>query len=75
MQLVTQEKGKIERFHSTFRKQFLNEIDISNISGLDDLNVRLWAWLEQVYHCRPHEGLQGKTPIDRWREDRFTLNL
>jgi putative transposase len=64
-----QGKGKIERFHSTFRNQFLNEIDINKISGLGDLNVRLWAWLEQVYHCRPHEGLQGKTPIDRWRED------
>lgn len=64
-----QGKGKIEKFHSTFRRHFLNEIDLNKISGLDDLNVRLWAWLEQVYHCRPHEGLQGKTPIDRWRED------
>jgi transposase InsO family protein len=62
-------KGKLERFHSTFRSNFLNEIDINKISGLDDLNIRLWAWLEQVYHCRPHEGLRGKTPIDRWRED------
>ncbi|CAL7964384.1 transposase [Gammaproteobacteria bacterium] len=58
-----QGKGKIEKFHSTFRRHFLNEIDLNKISGLDDLNVRLWAWLEQVYHCRPHEGLQGKTPI------------
>jgi transposase InsO family protein len=64
-----QGKGKIERFHSTFRRQFLNEIDPKKISGLDDLNLRLWAWLEQVYHCNPHEGLQGKTPIERWRED------
>jgi len=64
-----QGKGKIEKFFSTVRSQFLNEIDINKISGLDDLNVRLWAWLEQVYHCRPHDGLQGKTPINRWRED------
>ena len=64
-----QGKGKIERFFSTFRKQFLNEMDLNKISGLDDLNIRLWAWLDQVYHCRPHEGLQGKAPIDRWRED------
>ena len=62
-------KGKIERFHRTFRAQFLNEIDLNKISGLYDLNARLWAWLEQVYHLRPHDGLQGKAPIDRWRED------
>lgn len=64
-----QGKGKIEKFHSTFRKQFLNEIDLNKINGLNDLNLRLWAWLEQIYHCRPHDGLDGKTPIDRWRED------
>lgn len=70
-----QGKGKLERFHSTFRRQFLNEIDINKISGLDDLNVRLWAWLDQVYHCRSHDGLQGKTPIDRWREDLVHIRL
>lgn len=64
-----QGKGKLEKFHSTFRGQFLNEIDLSKISGINDLNARLWAWLEQVYHCRPHDGLGGKAPIERWRED------
>jgi putative transposase len=64
-----QGKGKLEKFHSTFRSQFLNEIDIKKIAGLDDLNMRLWAWLDQVYHRRSHDGLQGKAPIDRWRAD------
>lgn len=64
-----QGKGKLERFHRTFREQFLNEIDLNKISDLHDLNARLWAWLEQVYHQRPHDGLDGKAPIDRWRED------
>jgi transposase InsO family protein len=64
-----QGKGKLEKFHSTFRAQFLNEIDVSKMTGLGDINARLWAWLEQVYHCRPHDGLNGKTPIARWRED------
>jgi putative transposase len=62
-------KGKLERFHRTFRGQFLNEIDLNKISGLDDLNARLWSWLEQVYHQRPHDGLHGKTPLEQWRED------
>ena len=62
-------KGKLERFHRTFREQFLNEIELDQLSGLDDLNERLWAWLEQVYHQRAHAGLDLKTPLERWRED------
>lgn len=62
-------KGKLERFHRTFREQFLTEIDLKKIASLDDINARLWTWLEQVYHQQPHEGLDGKTPIARWRDD------
>jgi putative transposase len=64
-----QPKGKLEKFHSTFRGQFLDEIDLNKIASLDDLNSRLWAWLEQVYHQRAHSGLDGQTPIERWRQD------
>lgn len=63
-------KGKLERFHRTFREQFLSELDLSKINGLSDLNARLWAWIERVYHQRIHGGLEdGKTPLERWRED------
>lgn len=62
-------KGKLERFHRTFREQFLNELDLDKISGLGDLNARLWAWLEQAYHTRVHGGLENQSPIERWRED------
>lgn len=62
-------KGKLERFHRTFREQFLGEIDIAKITNLSDLNARLWAWIDQVYHINPHQGIDGKTPIERWRED------
>ncbi len=63
-------KGKIERYHRTFRDQFLNEIDFNKINGLDDLNARLWSWIERVYHQRSHGGLDNeKTPIERWREE------
>lgn len=62
-------KGKLERFHRTFRESFLNEIDLNKITNLDDFNARLWAWLEQIYHRQPHSGLNGKTPLDCWRED------
>lgn len=62
-------KGKLERFHRTFREQFLDEIEPEKLSGLNDLNERLWAWTEQVYHRRIHGGLEGKSPLERWQED------
>ena len=62
-------KGKLERWHRTFRDQFLSELDPRRIAHLDDLNARLWAWLEQVYHHTPHAGLDGMTPLARYQQD------
>lgn len=62
-------KGKLERWHRTFRDHFLAELDVSRLNDLDDLNARLWAWIEQVYHRRPHGGLQGQTPLQRYQHD------
>lgn len=62
-------KGKLERWHRTCRDQFLSELDERHLTGLADLNARLWAWLEQVYHRRPHAGLEGQTPLARYQHD------
>lgn len=62
-------KGKLERWHRTFRNQFLSELDTSRIHDLSDLNARLWAWLEMVYHQRDHSGLNGMTPLGRYQQD------
>jgi transposase InsO family protein len=63
-----EEKGKLERWHRTLRSHFLNEINVEEMSGLDQLNKRLWIWIEQEYHQRPHEGLgKDETPLSRWR--------
>jgi len=62
-------KGKIERFWRTLRNLFLERIDWKKIKTLDDLNLRLWAWLEEFYHQRPHHGLSGHTPQSVWEED------
>ena len=62
-------KGKLERGHRTFRDQFLSELDEGRVDGLDDLNARLWAWVEQVYHRTPHGGLDGQTPLARYQRD------
>jgi transposase InsO family protein len=62
-------KGKLERWHRTCRDQFLSELEVSGLADLDDLNARLWAWIEQVYHRRPHGGLDGQTPLARYQQD------
>lgn len=62
-------KGKLERWHRTCRDQFLSEVDESKITDLHDLNARLWAWLEQIYHRTPHAGLGDLTPLARYQQD------
>lgn len=61
-------KGKLERFHRTFREQFLTEIDIQDFNSLDELNARLWVWIERIYHQTIHSALQ-ETPISRFQRD------
>ena len=62
-------KAKLERWHRTFRDQFLSELDPGRIQDLSDLNARLWAWVERVYHRTAHTGLQGRTPLERYQQD------
>ena len=65
-----QGKGKLERWHSRLRSEFLDELDLQIINGSSDLNARLWAYLDQIYHVTAHEGLGNHlTPIERWRND------
>ena len=53
-------RGKMERFWRTLRERCL---DFSGaLSSLHDLNVRLYAFLDEHYHRAPHGGLMGKTP-------------
>ena len=60
-----QGKGKIERFFRTVRMQFLSQVHAESI---DEMNQRLWAWVEGEYHLAPHRGLDKETPLDRWTQ-------
>jgi len=62
-------KGKLERWHRTLRDQFLSELEPTCIHDLADLNARLWAWVEKIYHRRIHSSLQGQTPLQRYQQD------
>jgi transposase InsO family protein len=62
-------KAKLERFFRVVRQQFLTELDVARCANLTDLNARLWAWIEGVYHQRSHKGLNGLTPLSRFQQD------
>jgi transposase InsO family protein len=53
-------RGKMERFWRTLREGCLDHT--GSLGSLHDLNVRLWAFLDQHYHRAPHGGLLGKSP-------------
>jgi putative transposase len=61
-------RGKIERWFRSLREQFLANLDRQPSLSLDELNQRLWLWIEQVYHRSEHGGL-GTTPLLRWQRD------
>jgi putative transposase len=50
------------------REQFLADLDPKALLSLDQLNERLWHWLDTVYHRREHSSLQT-TPLLRWQRD------
>jgi transposase InsO family protein len=61
-------RGKIERFFRSVREQFLASLDPKALLSLEQLNERLWHWLDTVYHRREHSALQT-TPLVRWQRD------
>jgi putative transposase len=61
-----QSKGKQERFFRTLRAQFLAMLNLKEVTGLDDLNRRLWAYIEGEYHAQPHSAHDGETPLSAW---------
>lgn len=58
-------RGKIERFFRTVRGGFEVEAAIANIDSLGELNRLFAAWVEQIYHRRPHSET-GQTPLERF---------
>lgn len=60
-----QGRGKIERFFRTVRADFEIEVGLAEPADLGDLNRLFGAWLEQVYHRRPHTET-GQTPLARF---------
>lgn len=70
-------RGKVERFNRTVTADVLRGLD-----GRPDVNpdcgaleLRLRHYTDRVYAQRPHEGLGGKTPAERFNSDPRALRL
>jgi len=61
-------RGKIERFFRSVRDQFLASLEPKVLLSIEQLNERLWHWLDTDYHRREHSSLQT-TPLVRWQRD------
>jgi transposase InsO family protein len=68
-------KGKIERLFLSIQTDFEQRLIFNPVDSLDELNRRFWHWLETEYHRRPHKGLDGQTPLDRFAERSHHLRL
>jgi putative transposase len=62
-------KGKIERFWRTLRVQLVERLDLERVPNIDELNLRLWTYVESEYHNQPHSSLSGRTPLEVWQSD------
>jgi transposase InsO family protein len=61
-------RGKIERFFRSVREQFLASLEPKVLLSIEQLNERLWHWLDTDYHRREHSSLRT-TPLLRWQRD------
>jgi len=55
-----QARGKMERFWRTLRQGCLNYL--GEVASLEDVQARLWAFVDKHYHLAPNAGLMGKSP-------------
>jgi hypothetical protein len=56
-----QTNGKVERFWRTLEEDLIKETDFDSLQELKD---ELIQYLYYYNHQRPHQGIEGKTPVD-----------
>jgi transposase InsO family protein len=66
-------RGKHERWFRTLQQDFEARLVIDPVHTLEELNARLWRWIEGEYHQRPHSALDGQTPAERFAQRAVNL--
>jgi len=68
-------RGKIERFFRTLQDDFQARLVLDPVHTLEELNQRLWRWIESEYHQRPHGGLDNQSPAERFAQRSQALQV
>jgi len=68
-------RGKIERWFRTLQQDFEARLAFDPVHDLEELNRRLWQWIESQYHQRPHSALEGQSPAQRFAQRALNLRL
>ena len=55
------QNGKVERFHGTLRREFLN--DAEPFTSIEQAQEALDGWLVSYHTDRPHQGLDEQVPV------------
>lgn len=66
-------RGKIERWFRTLQEDFEARLALDPVHSLEELNERLWRWIEREYHQRPHSSLEGQGPAERFVQRALNL--
>jgi transposase InsO family protein len=64
--------GKIERWHGTLRREFVNEREFTS---LEDLQIQLNEWVHDYNTERPHQELAMAAPFERFSRRTTTTSL
>lgn len=67
-------KGKVERMIRTIRQMFLPTIDVAKIKSIDELNAKLHAWIEGVYHTKIHSSISS-SPLEKWLKNSSKIRM
>ena len=55
------QNGKVERFHGTFRPDFLDQV--GPFTSIQEAQAAVDAWVRHYNEQRPHQGLDEKLPV------------
>jgi transposase InsO family protein len=67
-------KGKVEKFNN-FVDGFLAELSLEPAKTLDELNHKWKLWLDDEYNHKSHSGINGKTPVEAYIQDKKAVRL
>jgi putative transposase len=84
-------KGAIERLFGTLSRDLFHTLPGTVFSSIDKrgdypseecaaldletLTKVLIKWIVDKYHCTPHRGLHGRTPLQAWQDDELSASI